>query len=234
MSSGSPTVPGESVADGIGRVAGFVNSYVFRDAEQTYLIDTGFSRRARPIVRAFRVADVPLARVNRILLTHHHLDHRGGAAFLLETSQAPVACHTDDVVYVTGRTKTELPLLLRWFVRVRPAPVATPLHEGDRVGPLVVVHVPGHTPGEVAFYHPERKILFSGDSVVEREGHLTLPGAKVAANLEQAVRSLSRLRELEVELLLPGHGVPVRKDVRSQLDELIRRAPAQFLSRPPS
>jgi glyoxylase-like metal-dependent hydrolase (beta-lactamase superfamily II) len=120
---------------------------------------------------------------------------------------------------------------MRLFAHARPAPVATVLKEGDPVGPLRVVHTPGHTPGEVAFYHPARKILFSGDSVVERKGQLTLPGVRVASDLDQAVRSLDRLRELETEVLLPGHGVPVTRGIASLLDDLIRRAPSEFLGR---
>lgn len=231
MTDGKAAVVGSPVTEGVGRIPGFVNCYTFREADETFLIDTGLSRKAPAIVRAFRSAQVPLTTVRRILITHHHVDHRGGAAYLLESSRAPISCHADDVPYVDGRTKESMSLLMRLFVHVRPAPVATMLHEGDRVGPLVVVHVPGHTPGEVAFYHPSRKILFSGDSVVERHGHLTLPAAKYASDIDQAIRSLTRLRELETETLLPGHGIPVTRNVGSLLDDLIARAPARFGSR---
>lgn len=230
--NGSSTVAGVPVVEGVGRIPGFVNCYTFRAGEETYLIDTGFARNAGPIVRAFRVADVPLTQVRRLLLTHHHLDHRGGAAYLLEQSKAPISCHGDDAPFVDGRVRAPGPLLMRLFVRTRPAPVATELRDGDRVGPLTVVHVPGHTPGEVAFYHPERKIMFSGDSVVERGGRLTLPAPNFAADLAQAVRSLGRLRALDIEVLLPGHGTPVTKGVRDLLDDLVRRAPTEFPGRP--
>jgi glyoxylase-like metal-dependent hydrolase (beta-lactamase superfamily II) len=224
---------GTSVVDDVGWIAGgFVNAYTFREGNETFLIDTGFSRNARPIVRAFEDSRVALSSVTTVLLTHHHFDHMGGAAYLLGNTSAPLACHRDDVPYVTGATRPRMPLLMRLFVRFHPAPVARPLAEGDRVGPLVVVHTPGHTPGEVAFYHPGRKILFSGDSVVERKGRLTLPGVKYAANIEQAVRSLDLLRKLDVDVLLPGHGVPVKKEFGSLLDDLIRRAPTEFLRRP--
>ena len=234
MTGGTNAVVGTPVAEGVGRIPGFVNSYIFQDGTETVLIDTGISSKAKPIVRAFRVAGVPLTRVGKVLLTHHHIDHRRGAAYLIEQSRASLACHGEDAPIVDGRAKAPMPLLMRLFMRVRPAPVATVLKDGDQVGPFVVVFVPGHTPGEVAFYHPGRKLLFSGDSVVERDGHLTLPGVKYASNLEQAVRSLDRLRSLNVELLLPGHGVPVSKDFASLLDDLIRRAPADYLARPPA
>ena len=222
---------GEPVAEGIGRIAGFVNSYTYREGDETLLIDTGFARKAGPIVRAFQRADVPLGEVKRVLLTHHHVDHMGGAAYLVQSTHAPLACHGDDAAFVDGRVKAPMPLLMRLFVRVHPAPVAVMLKDGDRVGSLVVLHVPGHTPGEVALYHPERRILFSGDSVVEQKGHLTLPGAKFASSMGQAVASLGKLRSLDVDLLLPGHGVPVSANIGTLLDDLIQRAPTEFLGR---
>jgi glyoxylase-like metal-dependent hydrolase (beta-lactamase superfamily II) len=225
------TAVGEPVSEGVGRIPGFVNSYTYQEGDETYLIDTGFSRKAKPIVRAFHHADVPLARVGKVLLTHHHVDHMGGAAYLLQNTHAPLSCHGDDAPFVDGRVKAPMPLLMRLLVHVRPAPVAVALKEGDQVGSLTVLHVPGHTPGEVAFYHPTRKILFSGDSVVERKGRLTIPAANFASNLDQAVQSLARLRSLDVELLLPGHGVPVTAGVGPLLDDLIKRAPTEILRR---
>ena len=232
MATGSSSLAGERVVEGVGRIPGFVNCYTFRSGDETFLIDTGFRRRAQPVVRAFRDAGVPLAQVRRVLLTHHHIDHRGGAAYLLEHAGAAVSCEEEDVPFVDGSSPTPMSFLMRWFLRPRAATVATRLKDGDQVGPLSVLHLPGHTPGEVAFYEPRRKILFSGDSVIERKGRLTLPAPQYAANLEQAVHSLERLRALDVELLLPGHGVPVTKGFSDLLADLIQRAPAQFLQRP--
>jgi glyoxylase-like metal-dependent hydrolase (beta-lactamase superfamily II) len=229
-----PTV-GLPVVDTVGRIpGGFVNSYTFQEGDELLLIDTGFSRKAKSIVRAFRDSNVPMARVGKILLTHWHVDHMGGAAYLVENLHLPLACHADDAPFVDGRAKDPTPLLMRLFMRVHHAPVTTSLKDGDRVGPLVAVHTPGHTPGAVVYYHPARKILFSGDSVVERKGHLTMPAARFATRLDQAVQSLSRIRELDVEVMLPGHGVPVTKNVASLLDDLVRRAPKEFLHRSPA
>jgi hydroxyacylglutathione hydrolase len=229
-SSKSPGVP---VADGIGRIPGFVNSYAYDAGEETYLIDTGFRRKAQPILRAFREANVPVARVRRVLLSHHHIDHMGGAAYLLATTQAPIACHADDAPCVDGRAKAPLPLIMRLFARMHPAPVATVLKDGDQIGSLRVLHTPGHTPGEVVYYDSSRKILFSGDAVVERKGQLTLPAPQYASNLVQAIQSLARLRALDIELLLPGHGEPVTRNVAGFLDDLIQRAPKEFLRNVP-
>lgn len=232
MAASRQVAVGVPVLDGVGRISGFVNTYVVEDQEEILLVDSGFSRKAKLVVRAFRNADVPLDRVRKVLLTHYHVDHMGGAAYLVQNAHAAVACHNDDAPFVDGRTKPPMPFWMRLFMRIHPAPIAIPLKDGDRVGPFTVVHVPGHTPGEVAFYDPKRKLLFSGDSVVEHEGHLSVPAARFASNLPQAVESLGKLRALDVEVLLPGHGVPVMKNVGSLLDELIRRAPADYLQRP--
>jgi len=231
MASGSPSPVGVPVANGVGRIPGFVNCYTYADAEELLLIDTSASKGASPVVRAFARSGVPLDRVRKILLTHHHSDHMGGAAYLVGNSHAALACHSDDAAYVDGRAKAPMPLLLRVLMRVHPAPVAISLKDGDMIGPLRVVHTPGHTPGEVVFYEPTAKLLFAGDALRERKGALGLPGTRFASNLPQAVESLKRLQGLDVRLMLPGHGEPVGADFPALLDDLLRRAPHEFLRR---
>ena len=221
---------GEAVDEGIGRIPGFVNAYVVEDPAGWYLVDTTMSRSATPVHRAFKRAGADLGRVGTILLTHHHPDHMRGAAEIERIRHAVVACHAADAPYVDGRETPRMGFLMRLLVRPSPVPVSRTLSDGDSVGPFRVVHVPGHTAGEVAYYLPDRRILFSGDSVVERKGRLTLPAPRFAADLRQAVASLQTLRNLPIELLLPGHGVPVRKDFTERLDDLIARAPSEFLS----
>lgn len=231
MAARTPTMVGDPVAEGVGRIPGFVNSYVVQEAEGWSLIDTGFARKAGPIVRAFQDAQVPLAGVRRIVLTHHHVDHMGGAAYLVENAPAELACHQDDAAYVSGRARAPMPWLMRLFLRVHPAPVALVLKDGDRVGPWQVIHTPGHTPGEIVLYDPARRILFGGDAVRERNGVLGLPATRYASDLPTAVRSLERLQGLDVRLLLPGHGEPVGASFAALLDDLVRRAPHEILHR---
>ena len=210
------------------------SAYVVEDPAGAYLIDTTMSRTAAPVRRAFERAGADLSRVGTILLTHQHLDHVRGAAEIERIRHAVVACHVADAPYVEGRAVPRMGFLMRLFARPSPVPVRRTLSDGESVGPFRVVYVPGHTVGEVAFYLPDRRILFSGDSVVERKGRLTLPAPRFAADLRQAVASLQTLRKLEIELLLPGHGAPVRKDVAGRLDDLIARAPSEFLSSRPN
>ena len=228
--AGSKSAPDEPVGEGIGRIPGFVNSYTYVDGDETYLIDTGFSGRAKPIFKAFQSASVPLARVRKMLLTHHHLDHMGGAAYLLQTTQAPISCHRDDVAFVDGRAKTPLPFLMRLFVRIHHAPIATILTDGDRWVRWKSFMFPATRPERSSSTIPAERFSFPGDAVVERKGRLTFPAPRAASNLAQAVHSLGRLRQLDVETLLPGHGIPVTENISGLLDDLIRRAPSEFLA----
>jgi glyoxylase-like metal-dependent hydrolase (beta-lactamase superfamily II) len=220
----APTV-GEAVGEGVGRIAGFVNSYVVRDASGTYLVDTGFSSRAAAIRRAFDVARLPLSTVTHILLTHWHPDHIGGASRVEAASRAVVACHPADAPVVEGKVPPPGPKWMRIFARPRPVAVGRPVQDGERLGPFRVWHLPGHTPGSVAFYLPERRALFTGDAVVERKGRLALGPTRYAWDVAKAHASLARLEGLPVEVLLPGHGDPVRGDVPSRLAALAREGP---------
>jgi hydroxyacylglutathione hydrolase len=71
---------------------------------------------------------------------------------------------------------------------------------------LQVIETPGHAPGSICLYWVEEKALFSGDVIFSQGmGRTDFPGGDPLA----LVRSIDSLMELDVELLLPGHGPPV-------------------------
>jgi len=97
----------------------------------------------------------------------------------------------------------------------QPVTQAQPIQDGDRLdvpGQPITLHVPGHTPGEVAFYLPERRVLISGDALVTRDlyrgtiGAPMLPHGGLNFDSVAAARNLDRLRELGTLTMLPGHG----------------------------
>jgi glyoxylase-like metal-dependent hydrolase (beta-lactamase superfamily II) len=67
---------------------------------------------------------------------------------------------------------------------------------------------PGHSPGHVVVYHPERRILIAGDHVLPRISPNIGADLYAADPLTDYVASLGRLRELPVDLVLPSHGEP--------------------------
>ena len=114
------------------------------------------------LLECAREHDVEL---ERILLTHGHIDHAGGAAELARrTGLAVEGPGSEDEFWLQG-----LPDQARMFGLER-AEVCTPdrwLGEGDSVAVgqerLRVLHTPGHTPGHLVFFHPGRRVAIVGD-----------------------------------------------------------------------
>jgi glyoxylase-like metal-dependent hydrolase (beta-lactamase superfamily II) len=68
---------------------------------------------------------------------------------------------------------------------------------------LSIFHTPGHSPGSATLYWPAQKVLFTGDLIFkEGFGRTDLPGGDSATLKE----SIKRMADLDVELLLSGHG----------------------------
>ena len=103
--------------------------------------------------------------LEKILLTHAHIDHAGGTAELAKSAGLPIeGPHKDDNFWIQG-------LAMQAQMFRFPAPeVFTPnrwLEDGDTVTvgneTLEVLHTPGHTPGHVVFFHRGSKLAQVGD-----------------------------------------------------------------------
>ncbi|RCW64643.1 glyoxylase-like metal-dependent hydrolase (beta-lactamase superfamily II) [Marinobacter nauticus] len=103
--------------------------------------------------------------LEKILLTHAHIDHAGGTAELAKSAGLPIeGPHKDDNFWIQG-------LAMQAQMFGFPAPeVFTPnrwLEDGDTVTvgneTLEVLHTPGHTPGHVVFFHRGSKLAQVGD-----------------------------------------------------------------------
>ena len=134
-----------------------------------------------------------------------------------------------------GLPEDQLPRLLaigrhsgKYSRRVDPARVR-PLTEGEqlRAGKirLDVLHLPGHTPGLVCLWDAEHRLLFADDHLLARTSpnpFLELVDERTTRRaLVQYLHSIARVRALDVEWVLPGHGVPFQGH-RAAIDSLLR------------
>jgi glyoxylase-like metal-dependent hydrolase (beta-lactamase superfamily II) len=210
------------------------NWYLIREAGRLTLVDAGFPGHYRTFIEGIHKLGHEVKDVEAIILTHSHADHTGFAESLRRQINVPVFIHEADRDAI-GRA-LQLPWLgllsNGWrpyvagilghaiFNGVFTMPHITKAYtfrDGDVLsvpGKPVVIHVPGHTRGEVAFHLPESKILFSGDTVITQDlltgvqGHPQLPNRILNSNDAEARQSLDRIRELGPVTLLPGHGKP--------------------------
>lgn len=172
------------------------NTYLVETPEGTVLVDPG-DEPGRILGLAQGLGLTPKA----ILLTHAHFDHVGAVGPLVEALDLPVYLHPLDLpLYERAQEAAAL-----WGVSIPKPPLPTrPLEEGMRLFGFTVWHLPGHSPGHVAFLWPDPPLALSGDLLFRGSiGRYDLPGADPKA----LFRSLKRLLTLPPKTrILPGHG----------------------------
>ncbi|MEK0315214.1 MBL fold metallo-hydrolase [Cohnella sp. 56] len=195
-----------------------VNAYFTEEQDSLTLIDAALPYSAKGILSAAARIGKP---IRRIVLTHAHGDHIG-ALDRLKTAlpEAEVLISAREAKLLAGdRTlePDETPSSVRGGVpkpgaiRTRPD---TLLADGDRVGSLLAVATPGHTPGSMSFLDTRTGALIAGDALQVRGG-IAVSGqmqplfpfpALATWSPAEALRSARRLLELKPTLLAVGHG----------------------------
>lgn len=154
------------------------------------------------------------AKPSRLILTHAHYDHGGAMSEAVKRWSVPIWAGEHEVDFVTGLRRYRDIESSNWvFWLSRPVlrermwqqPVARLLKEGETVGSLEVIHVPGHTPGMIALHHKIDCALICGDTFMNIAGKLTGPPALSTPDLIQARHSMQKLAALDFEYLLPSH-----------------------------
>lgn len=146
------------------------------------------------------------ARPGWLVLTHIHPDHLGGTHAWRAAYGGRVAIHASRAAFA-----------------IAGAPLAPErlLADGDEIawaeGRLRVVHTPGHESGHCCLYEPERRWLFTGDTVLSTGTTVIAPPD---GDMQAYLASLARLQGLDADVIFPGHGPPL-DDPRAILAEYV-------------
>ena len=229
----------EPVAAGVwllrGGVPRTMNAYLVEDeGGGVTLFDTG----TRGMSGALRRAAESFGGINRIVLSHAHVDHRGGAAGL----GLPVWIHAADRADAEGDAGRHYMHLERfpppirhvypWLQRMwdgGPVSVAGTIAEGEEISGFRVVHLPGHAPGQVGLYREHDGVALAADCFTSLDVRTGLPSGprlpEDAFNHDPVATraSVRKLAALEPSAAWPGHGRPVRGDVRRALERIAGR-----------
>jgi glyoxylase-like metal-dependent hydrolase (beta-lactamase superfamily II) len=208
----------------------FVNIFALIDDDgQVSLVDTGMKGATKRTQAGLAVMGKSVDDVTRIVLTHAHGDHAGGAARMAELSGAPVAIHKTDARWAReGQAPPRDPasaggrLLNRLGTRANGFPaivVGEELDDGQMLpiaGGLRVVHTPGHTMGHVALLHEPSGVLITGDSIwnVRR---MRWSVRAFCQDIAMNQRTAHVLGELEYQVAAFTHGPHVSEQAREQV-----------------
>jgi glyoxylase-like metal-dependent hydrolase (beta-lactamase superfamily II) len=192
-----------------------ISCYLVEEKDGLTLIDTGLEQAVKGIVKYAHGLNRPIV---RIALTHPHGDHAGGldgvkAAF----PSAEVSISRRDARLLSGdmssdEHESKLPIK-GGFIPTTTQPDRL-LEDADKVGSLVAVSCPGHTPGSMFFYDEQEKAAVVGD-VLQTAGGLTIAGRpnrlfpwlyRATWDCDAATSNAARLLDFDLDYVMCAHG----------------------------
>lgn len=211
-----------------------VNVYLLRDGDGWLLFDTGADTAATRASWERALAGGLAGGLTRIIVSHHHPDHLGLAAWLQQRTGATVYLRPEER---TSAIETALPTpeamrgcqryfrdhgmaaddaaeitenLLQRFMACDIGFVSQTLHDGEvlQVGSrsLRALVQGGHSVAQICLYEPETGMLLTGDQLLERiTPNLSLLPWGDRQPLHHYLQSLEQIAELDLRLVLPAH-----------------------------
>jgi len=207
----------QRVADGLflldGRPRHAINAYLMGDV----LVDAGTRQARRRILRQLQGRAV-----RAHALTHVHPDHQGASDAVCTALDIPLWVGENDAdamesaEVMAERSGGGLETLVqRTLFTGPPHPVARRLREGDDVAGFTVLETPGHTRGHVAYWREADRTLVAGDVFFNVNPLTGRPGLRPPPDgfnddTEGNRESMRRLAALDPEVVVFGHGPPLR------------------------
>lgn len=212
----------------------FVNSYLFiEDDGSLTLVDTGLKSAPKRIAAAVEYLNRDMGDVRRIILTHSHDDHAGGAAKVIELAGSPqVMAHEADKEFFESGTNPprDLSYFAGKFFRFMPeggfAPfkVSTALKDGEILpiaGGIQVIHTPGHTPGHISLLHRLSGTLITGDSVFNFGFKLAWSLSAFCTSFDQSKKTALRFLDLDFKTAAFTHGPHIKENGKDALKKFL-------------
>jgi glyoxylase-like metal-dependent hydrolase (beta-lactamase superfamily II) len=133
--------------------------------------------------------------VDKIVITHNHFDHIGGAAFLKKEYNAKVYAKikSGDLIDYTLNDNDVIKLAEREFL---------------------VIHTPGHSDDSICLYNEDEQVLFSGDTTLQIRDF-------TGSYTPEYIDTLNKLSKLKIKTIYPGHGNPITENPEKMIKSTI-------------
>jgi cyclase len=208
-----------------------VNAGIIQTPESIIFIDSGMSAYSGSFLYDFAKERMTGDEDLYLILTHKDTDHcfgmnemkKHGATVIAHEYTAEIIVEESDLStnIIAERIKnTYTQQVLGDAVLSRPDQTITQdttLDLGEEIRLLVI---PGHTPGDIAVYHPRSNVLFAGDAILEGMDPYIRPDS---IDIKTWIKNLKRLKKLDIEWILPGHGALSKPDLIDFNIEFLKR-----------
>jgi len=186
------------------------NSYVLDTADGLIMFDCGCGDTMEQIFDNMRYWDLSPSDIRFCLLTHPHQDHAGGAHLLRKMGAELLAVKETAAAVSAGDERCGGYLYHKKFHPVGVDRIVADSEILDICGiNIEVMHLPGHSRGCTAYFfrHEEKHIVVSGDIIgTQLSGDFGWDGS-IDFDKQVYIESLRRLARVDMDIMLPGHGL---------------------------
>jgi glyoxylase-like metal-dependent hydrolase (beta-lactamase superfamily II) len=228
----------------------YVLPYMIKSGGDTVLIDCGWNtdQAYEALESGMKEHGAHPTDISKLLITHVHPDHYGMAGRLKQLSSCEVVIHEKDAEVIKDRYLAPKNLTegMAKFMEVNGVPpldapsmsmgsmgmlgkvAAVPADEEVKGGEIIrvgdfeleLIWTPGHSPGHICMYEPNRKILFTGDHILPTiTPNVSINTQTHGSPLGDYIRSLDVVDKLDVEHVFPAHEFDI-KDLKRRVREI--------------
>lgn len=199
-----------------------VNAGIIHTPESIIFIDSGMSAYSGAYLWNFMKERMSGDEKLYLILTHKDTDHCFGMNEIKKHGATVIAHEHSAEVIDAARDLSSNDIARRIRKKYNPddvlgevilsRPDRTITHDTilDLGDEIQILSIPGHTPGDIAIYHPKSKVLFAGDAILEGMDPYIRPDS---ISIKTWIDNLERLKEFDIEWILPGHGLLSRPDI---------------------
>ncbi|OCB00669.1 MBL fold metallo-hydrolase [Clostridium beijerinckii] len=197
-----------------------MNATLIWDDKNVILIDAGLPGQLENIREEVEKAGVSFDRINKIIITHHDLDHIGSLSSIVKNSKSEieVLAHSGERPYIEGDkigikiTPERLSSMSESMketikqLKTKVNRVVKDEEELSYCGGIEVIYTPGHTPGHICLYLKKYKALVTGDAMNVVNDELIGPNPEYTFDMKQSIESLKKLTKYDIETVICYHG----------------------------
>lgn len=219
----------------------FPSLLVFNNGTK-YLIDCGYSSTFDEFEKGVNSIGFSISQLDGVIISHDDIDHLEGLAKFKKAKANLVIISSDiEKDSIEGTIPAERLLQVQdslsfipeeqrdWVMQfaeqlknIKRFPVDRTYTDGEFIeGELKVIYTPGHTKGHLSLFHEPSGILIANDALVIEEGSFNIANPQFTLDIDEAVKSVKKIKELKPSKIICYHGGIMENDIDSKLNDLL-------------